>query len=56
MPNYVKNALTKFQHTLPNAPEDAPYEHTPPAYGAKVQYEMEHETGDILDKKVINVM
>ena len=34
MPNYVKNALTKFQHTLPNSPEYASYEHTPPAYGA----------------------
>ena len=37
MPGYVEAALKKFQHPPPSRPEDAPYKHKEPQYGAKIQ-------------------
>ena len=38
MPEYVRKALQKFQHILPNKAEYAPYESAPIQYGQKIQY------------------
>ena len=38
MPGYIERALQRFQRTAPTTPEDSPHPHTPPKYGAKVQY------------------
>ena len=46
MPEYVKQALHKFQHTLPTTLEYAPHAHVAPKYGRQVQYE---EPLDALD-------
>lgn len=37
MPNYVANALTKFQHPVPHRPQHSPYQANIPQYGATVQ-------------------
>ncbi len=36
MPGYIGNALKKYQHPMPTAPQDAPYAAAPVQYGAKV--------------------
>ena len=41
MPGYVKKALLRFQHPVPEKPEHQPYESAKPAYSAKVQYAKE---------------
>jgi hypothetical protein len=38
MPGYIKDALHKFQHPLPNHPQYAPHMWTVPAYGQRIQY------------------
>jgi hypothetical protein len=38
MPGYIKNALIRFGHKLPNKPQLQPHPHTLPTYGATVQY------------------
>ena len=38
MPRYVQDALQRFKHNPPQRQQDQPYPHTPPEYGAKVQY------------------
>ena len=38
MPNYVTEALARFKHSIPNAPQNQPHKHTMPTYGAKIQY------------------
>jgi hypothetical protein len=38
MPNYVREALHKFQHHSPLLAQDSPHEWTKPAYGQKIQY------------------
>jgi hypothetical protein len=38
MPGYIKNALIRFSHKLPNKPQLQPHPHTLPTYGATVQY------------------
>ena len=38
MPEYVKQSLQKFQHTLPTTPEYAPRAHVSPTYFQRVQY------------------
>ena len=38
MPGYVQDALQKFKHDPPQRRQDQPYPHTPPEYGAKMQY------------------
>jgi hypothetical protein len=38
MPGYIKNALIRFGHELPDKPQMQPYSNTTPTYGATVQY------------------
>ena len=38
MPNYVKNALHRFQHLLPKRLQHAPHRHSKPTYGQKIQF------------------
>ena len=38
MPGYVPQALTEFGHVAPTRRQDSPFPHTPPRYGAKIQY------------------
>ena len=35
---YVQDALNRFHHEHPEKPQDQPYPHANPTYGAKVQY------------------
>jgi hypothetical protein len=37
MPGYIKDALHKFQHTLPKRPQYEPHNWTVPAYGQHIQ-------------------
>ena len=39
MPGYVQDELQQFKHYPPQRRQDQPYPHTPPEYGANVQYE-----------------
>jgi hypothetical protein len=38
MPGYLPKALTHFCHPTPTTPQDQPYPHTKPNYGAKMQH------------------
>ena len=51
LPGYVKKALVQFGHTVPRKHEDSPFPHTPPDYGAKVQYAKKQSTSPALNKK-----
>ena len=50
MPNYVSKALTRFQHPPPNKPQDQPYPHVKPNYGAKKQYARPDDQSPPLNK------
>jgi len=50
MPNYVSKALTRFQHPPPLKPQDQPYPHVKPNYGAKTQYASPDDDSPPLDK------
>eukprot|EP00979_Chaetoceros_neogracilis_P016968 scaffold10166_cov289-Chaetoceros_neogracile.AAC.1 len=47
MPGYVWKALIRFQHILPKKPQHSPHPHTPPTFGAKVQYAKENLESDL---------
>jgi len=38
MPGYCERAGKQFHHPIPKKPEDQPYPHAEPTYGAKQQY------------------
>jgi hypothetical protein len=38
MPGYIKDALHKFQHSMPKRPQSGPYNWTVPTYGQRIQY------------------
>jgi hypothetical protein len=38
MPDYIKDALHKFQHPMPKRPQYAPHNCTVPAYDQRIQY------------------
>ena len=44
MPGYIQKALTRFQHEKPKRPQNQPYPHTPPNYGAKQQFTEDNDT------------
>ena len=44
MPEYVSEALSRFKHLWSGKPEDQPYAHVVPNYGAKVQYAPDADT------------
>jgi hypothetical protein len=54
MPNYVSEALHKFQHPAPYRPEHAPHDWTKPAYGQRQQFVTPHDDSDPLDQDGIN--
>jgi len=54
MPNYVSEALRKFQHPAPCRPEHAPHDWTKPAYGQRQQFVTPHDDSDPLDQNGIN--
>jgi hypothetical protein len=43
MPGYIKDALHKYQHSMPNRPQYAPHNWTVPAYGQCIQYAPLHD-------------
>ncbi len=51
MLDYVPEALRRFQHTPPCIPQQQPYPHVKPTYGAKAQYMENVNTSQPLDKK-----
>jgi hypothetical protein len=51
MPGYVEAALLKFQHSAPTKPENQPYKHNVPQYGAKIQYVEEADKTPRLNKE-----
>ena len=56
MPGYVKKTLERFDHTAPAKPQNQPYPHIPPQYGAKIQYAADPDNSPVLsndDKKFI---
>ena len=56
IPEYVKQAIHKFQHTLPTTPEYAPHAHVAPTYGQQVQYEEPVDTSDLLPPTETNLI
>jgi hypothetical protein len=54
MPNYVDNALHKFQHDPPRRHQDAPHTWNKPVYGAAVQYATNDSQSPRLDAKAVN--
>jgi hypothetical protein len=56
MPGYVEKSLERFNHDTPSKPQHLPFPHTPPQYGAKLQYAKEDDAAPTLgaeDKKFI---
>ena len=51
MPDYVKKALKKFQHSPPASPQLAPHAWNPPKYGQRVQYALTPDSSPLLDKQ-----
>ena len=50
MPEYIMEALQRFQHKPPTRPQHQPHKHVVPAYGQKVQYSVVDDSAP-LDKK-----
>jgi hypothetical protein len=48
MPGYLPDALARFKKERPTKPQPQPHAHTPPNYGAKVQYAKEEREEEIL--------
>jgi hypothetical protein len=51
MPGYLPKALTRFKHPIPTNPQDQPYPHIKPNYGAKTQHTAAEDTSPPLDKE-----
>ena len=51
MPGYVSEALSRFKHIWSGKPEDQPYAHVVPNYGAKVQYAADGDTSRLATKE-----
>ena len=49
MPEYISSALKRFKHDRPDKVQHQPHAHTPPSYGAKVQYAKEESDEPELD-------
>ena len=50
MLNYVVIALKRFHHLQPHKPQNQPYPHVKPIYGAKKQYAADLEISVLLSK------
>ena len=44
MPSYLPKEQTRFKHTIPSTPQDQPYPHIKPNYGAKMQNTASEDT------------
>ena len=51
MPNYVSDALHRFQHPAPVYPQYSPHQHNPINYGERRQYAAAPDQSELLDKK-----
>ena len=51
MPQYVPEALKRFDHPPPETRKDQPYPHIPPIYGARVQYAKAIDGSTLLNVK-----
>jgi len=51
MPGYLPKALTRFKHPIPTKPQDQPYPHVKPNYGAKTQHTAAEDTSPPFDKE-----
>ncbi len=51
MPGYVQKALERFEHTAPEKPQNQPYPHVKPQYGAKVQYATDIDNSPAVGEK-----
>ena len=56
MPNYLKEALHKFQHPKPPCPQNPPHAWKSPAYGAKIQYVDDANHSPLLPRNSIHLM
>ena len=50
MPGYFSEALSRFKNLWSGKPEDQPYAHVVPNYGAKVQYAPDDDTSQLATK------
>ena len=53
IPDYIVDALQKFQHEPPKHPQHAPHKWTTPAYSQKIQYSLPPSSLPVLDSKGI---
>jgi hypothetical protein len=51
MPGYIDKALERFDHKAPSTPQNSPYPHTKPQYGAKIQYATDEDATPVLGKE-----
>ena len=51
MLGYLPKALTCFKHPIPSTPQDQPYPHIKPNYGAKTQHTAAEDTSPPLNKE-----
>ena len=56
MPDYLKEALHKFQHPKPPRPQNAPHVCKFPTYGAKIQYAEDNVHSPLLPPKSIHLV
>ena len=56
MPDYIVDALQKFQHQPPKYPQYAPHKWTTPEYGQKIQYALPPSSLPVLDSKGIKLI
>jgi hypothetical protein len=49
MPDYIPDALTRFNRERPKRKQNQPHAHTPPNYGAKQQFAKPDDTEPLLD-------
>jgi hypothetical protein len=50
MPNYIVNALLKFQHKPPSKPQHLPHAHIPPTYSASIQLTAPNDNPELLNQ------
>ena len=51
IPGYVENPLQYFKQKRPSRPQHQPYQHTIPAYGAKIKYVKPEDSSQPLTKE-----
>jgi hypothetical protein len=55
MPGYLPKALTHFKHPIPSTPQDQPYSHIKPNYGAKTQHTAAEDTSPPLERRARDI-